>query len=171
LDCQWMTWKRDFSLISFLPSQPWLRRALTHLQQIMGMIQCPQKKRQEFDTWYAECLRKNQIFDFEEELKMYCKQDIEILFQGFESFWTLVKDLSAELLEDADQSSVLKVERNPVSHEWLSDDSGRKAREHSESKLKHLADQIPCEADFHRHQGNAMHCSTSSSMCHITVTQ
>jgi hypothetical protein len=123
------------------------------------------EKRQEFDMWYAECLRKNQIFDFEEELKMYCKQDVEILFQGFESFRTLVKDLSAELLEDADQSSVLKVERNPVSHEWLSDDSRRKAREHSESKLKYLTDQIPCEVDFQRNC-DPLSYLTLAALCH-----
>jgi hypothetical protein len=57
-------------------------------------------QQEEFDVWYTDQIKKNTIFDFDQEMIIYCKQDVEILYQGFEKFRELVKDLTSELLRD-----------------------------------------------------------------------
>jgi hypothetical protein len=79
------------------------------------------KQQEEFDQWYEEKMRENAVFNFTEEMKIYCKQDVEILFQGFEKFRSLVKELSSELLQE--KSNLKKISKIPTSSTMFSSEN------------------------------------------------
>jgi hypothetical protein len=94
------------------------------------------KDQEEFDSWYSEKITENAIFDFNTEMIEYCKQDVEILFQGFEKFRDMVKELSMELLESPSADPIiieqpLKDETDcvlPNDDEEKSDDKDKKKK-------------------------------------------
>ena len=44
------------------------------------------KMKTELETWHADQVRRNVLFDFQHELKEYCKSDVDILQRGCEKF-------------------------------------------------------------------------------------
>ena len=50
-------------------------------------------KRTEFEEWYAEQLRNEVRFDFQEEMISYCHSDVELLRQGMTKFRDLFMSL------------------------------------------------------------------------------
>jgi hypothetical protein len=71
-----------------------------------GYEEFTSEQRDNFDVWYEE--RRGSEFDFDVEMRKYCKQDVEILCEGFEAFRKTVMTLSEELLNDqlTDDSSI-----------------------------------------------------------------
>jgi hypothetical protein len=57
-----------------------------------GIDEMSEQKREEFFEWYR--LQKGKVFNFREEIARYCQQDVEILFQGVETFRRLLRDLT-----------------------------------------------------------------------------
>lgn len=53
------------------------------------------EKQKEFDEWYET--KKDEVFDFQKELKLYCKQDVLILAEGMEAFRKVVGDITKDL--------------------------------------------------------------------------
>ena len=43
-------------------------------------------KKAELKTWHAEQVRRNIVFDFQQELEDYCKSDVALLQGGCEKF-------------------------------------------------------------------------------------
>ncbi len=122
------------------------------------------EKQEEFNAWYSQCQEEGKIFDFQEELKIYCRQDVEILFHGFEHFRTLVKELTSELLLE-EQPPQITIENNVTSHKILNDDSRRRQREVLENKLPHHCDRMPSEEDLNR-KCDPLSYLTLASLCH-----
>ena len=44
------------------------------------------KMKTELETWHAEQVRRNVVFDFQHELEDYCKSDVALLKAGCEAF-------------------------------------------------------------------------------------
>lgn len=88
-------------------------------KEYFGYDAMKKKQQEEFDVWYSDQIEKNIIFDFDQEMIVYCKQDVEILYQGFEKFRELVKDLTSALLRDRENLSPIstmkqKLENNEI---------------------------------------------------------
>jgi hypothetical protein len=60
--------------------------------ELYGVADMNEKPREEFFKWHEE--QKNKVFVFEDELKRYCQQDVEILFQGVETFRRLIREMT-----------------------------------------------------------------------------
>lgn len=54
-----------------------------------------ESERSEFQKWYALKRGRNEIFNFAEQLKLYCKQDVKILERGVEQYRHLIKSMTA----------------------------------------------------------------------------
>ena len=46
-----------------IPEKTWVKRALYQLNSIFQPHAMKQKKRKEFDTWYATQVEKNELYD------------------------------------------------------------------------------------------------------------
>ncbi len=57
-----------------------------------GVDEMSEKTRKEFFEWHED--QKNKIFCFEDEMRRYCRQDVEILFQGVETFRRLICEMT-----------------------------------------------------------------------------
>ncbi|XP_073497547.1 uncharacterized protein [Phyllobates terribilis] len=58
----------------------------------------PQEK-EEFLKWHEEQKKKNEVFDFQVELKKYCKQDVEILRQACICFRKRVMEMTRDAVD------------------------------------------------------------------------
>ncbi len=61
-----------------------------------GYAEMSAKQRTSFDAWYS-AIQPGQQFDFDQELKSYCKQDVDLLYEGVEAFRQTVKSLTSQV--------------------------------------------------------------------------
>jgi hypothetical protein len=61
-----------------------------------GYSEMSAKQRSSFETWY-DAIESGKQFDFDAELKIYCKQDVDLLYEGVEAFRQTVKSLTSEV--------------------------------------------------------------------------
>jgi hypothetical protein len=81
-----------------------------------------------FDAWYEE--RKGTLFDFDAEMKKYCKQDVDILCEGFEAFRKTVMCLSQEMLANSTLDENLTLDDHPLPSNSSSFSCAREIEKH-----------------------------------------
>jgi hypothetical protein len=71
-------------------------------KEMFGFNEMNESKRSEFLIWYENELREEREFDFENEMKAYCMQDVKILQLGIEAFRKMVQELTENMNDEED---------------------------------------------------------------------